>query len=387
MVSFRMYKREVVSSVDESMVASEDLVQVARLAALGEVGDARLLIARLVRRYRQSAPALSAQLAHVLERPAASVTRRAPRSSGQRSNESEDVDALPILRAWASVDSLEEPVFDLSVRRQIQAILDERSRADELARHGLEPISSAIFVGPPGVGKTETARWISQQLSIPLFSLDLTAVMSSRLGQSGANLRYALDAAKGQPSILFLDEIDSIAKRRGDNSDVGELKRLVTIMLQELDDWPSTSLLLAATNHPELVDPALWRRFGAEIEFSMPDGSLVEEAIVRFLRADAEAFRPLIPVLARLFEGVSFSDIERSVTSMRKAYALGAGTPEQVVGVIVQQGIRNLNKSDRIHLAVELSTQTALSQHQIARMTTISRDTIRKHSRQDKNEG
>jgi hypothetical protein len=95
--------------------------------------------------------------------------------------------------------------------------------------------------------------------------LDLIVVMSSYLGKTGNNLRSALDHAKANEAILLLDEIDAIAKRRSDESDVGELKRLVTVMLQEVDDWPDTDLLLAATNHPELVDPALWRRFDAEL--------------------------------------------------------------------------------------------------------------------------
>ena len=126
---------------------------------------------------------------------------------------------------------------------------------------GLSPTRSAIFVGPPGVGKTLTARWLASQLGVPLYVLDLTAVMSSLLGRSGTNLRAALDFAKRSPCVLLLDEIDAIAKRRSDDTDIGELKRLVTVILQEVDEWPATGLLLAATNHAELIDPALWRRF------------------------------------------------------------------------------------------------------------------------------
>ncbi|KAG1531821.1 hypothetical protein G6F50_016490 [Rhizopus delemar] len=91
---------------------------------------------------------------------------------------------------------------------------------------GLTPTRSAIFVGPPGVGKTLKARWLAAQLKVPLYVLDLTAVMSSLLGKSGTNLRAAIDFAKREPCVLLLDEIDAIAKRRSDDSDVGELKRL-----------------------------------------------------------------------------------------------------------------------------------------------------------------
>ena len=96
--------------------------------------------------------------------------------------------------------------------------MKERNNSELLKNQGLFPARSAIFTGPPGVGKTLAARWIAAQLGIPLYILDLTTVMSSLLGKTGANLRAVLDFAKGTPCILFLDEIDSIAKRRSDNA-------------------------------------------------------------------------------------------------------------------------------------------------------------------------
>jgi AAA+ superfamily predicted ATPase len=220
-----------------------------------------------------------------------------------------------------------------------------------------------------------------------MFSLDLTAVMSSRLGQSGANLRYALDFAKGQPSVLFLDEIDSIAKRRADQADVGELKRLVTIMLQELDDWPSTSLLLAATNHPELVDPALWRRFGLEVQFPMPAPDEITVAIRRFLGPDAKAFENYLPAIGKVFVGDSYSDIERALKRIRRSLALTLGSPTELAEALLQAEVEGLSRNEKIELAVELSANSDLSQHQVSRLTTVSRDTIRKHSKDTNTEG
>ena len=153
------------------------------------------------------------------------------------------------------------PLLSGDVEDSLGQLIAERRQSDRLQAMGLTPTRSAIFVGPPGVGKTLTARWLAAQLKVPLYVLDLTAVMSSLLGKSGTNLRAAIDFAKREPCVLLLDEIDAIAKRRSDDSDVGELKRLVTVILQEVDEWPASSVLLAATNHPELIDPALWRRF------------------------------------------------------------------------------------------------------------------------------
>ena len=377
--------------MDEMAPIEKDLVQVSRLAAEGKDDDLRLLLARLIRRYRSKSPSLSAGLSKVLESSAASPARRTSRVSVERRDSAAQPSPaegpLSILRIWPQGSVIDEPVFHSTVREQLELLLLERSRATDLRRHGLEPIGSAIFVGPPGVGKTQSAKWLASQLGLPMFSLDLTAVMSSRLGQSGANLRYALDYAKAQPSVLFLDEIDSIAKRRADQADVGELKRLVTIMLQELDDWPSTSLLLAATNHPELVDPALWRRFGLEVQFPMPAAHEIKLAVQKFLGPDEKSFDAFLPALSRVFSGDSYSDIERALKGIRRSHALKLKTPSELVEALLQSEVDGLTRNEKIELAVELSASGDMSQHQVSRLTSVSRDTIRKRSRDQVAEG
>lgn len=372
--------------MDENKKLTDDLVQISRLSLEGNTDDLRLFIARLVRRYRAQAPDLSARLLLALDESGPSAPANKPRAQARAVERKEPDEAvlpssLSVLRAWSNLERTPPPVLAEEVRSKLTAIVDERRSIERLEGVGLSPISSAIFVGPPGVGKTQSAKWLSAQLGVPLFSLDLTAVMSSRLGQSGANLRFALDFARSQPSILFLDEVDSIAKRRADQSDIGELKRLVTIMLQELDDWPASSLLLAATNHPELVDPALWRRFDSVIDFPMPAGDEIDSAIERFLDVDAPIFENYKSVLSRVYAGKSYSDIERSVLSMRKGVALETVTPAEATAELVRTEVSDMTKAERIGLARELTTSSGISQHEIARMTTLSRDTIRKHTK------
>lgn len=357
----------------------EELVQLSRLAAAGAEADSRLYVSRLARRYRSEDPVLSKDLAASLkERPLrARPERFVPGASAAAAGDG----SLAVLRTTLPEHlDLEPPVFAVELETQLRRLLLERRRATELAQHGLRAASSAVFVGPPGVGKTRSARWVAAELGLPLHSLDLTAVMSSRLGQSGVNLRSALDRAKAEPSVLFLDEIDAIAKRRDDESDVGELKRLVTIMLQELDEWPATSLLLAATNHPGIVDPALWRRFDVRVTFTVPDGQVLSSAIQRFLGGDTD-FARYAGVFSSVFVGESFSEIERSLLTMRKARLLGDGDAESIVAEVVAERARSLSRNERVHLANELIGPGKLTQRRASELVGVSRDTIRKHAK------
>lgn len=356
-----------------------DLVQVARLAGDGKGEDLRLYLARLIRRYRRQSPSIAKELESVL----AELGVRPARGRAEHRFESADSDphGVALIRPGESGNGeVDAPVLSPSVRAQFEALIAEWAAGDQLRAQGLAPASSVIMTGAPGVGKTYSARWLANRLGMPMYSLDLTAVMSSRLGQSGANLRSVLDFARKEPAVLFLDEVDSIAKRRSDESDVGELKRLVTIMLQELDDWPSTSLLIAATNHPELVDRALWRRFEVQVDFPSPGLDETSAAIKRFLDRDLDQVSQYIPVLERVLRGASISEVERRVKTLRKGLIVG-GNVTDAVGGLLQDTVSPLPRADRIALADELRVSTEMSQHQIARLTTVSRDTIRKHAR------
>ncbi|MFD2424866.1 AAA family ATPase [Ralstonia solanacearum] len=271
-------------------------------------------------------------------------------------------------------------MLSASLKRQLEAIVLERQEREKLLARGIAPTRSAILVGQPGLGKTLSARWIASRLGKPLWVLDLTAVMSSLLGKTGNNLRAALDYAKANSAILLLDEIDAIAKRRSDESDIGELKRLVTVILQEVDQWPDTGLLLAATNHPELVDPALWRRFDAVLEFSAPDVDATTEAVRRFLGQDLEELAPWVATLASGLQGKTLSDVERAVISLRRGHALHHAPIDVLVAQIIGTKIEALPQAQRLELAIQMAKDGQHSHQEISRLTGVARDTIRKHA-------
>lgn len=361
-----------------------DLAQVVRLALAEQTEDVRLFVARLVRKYREGDPELAEQMDLFLRaRPARSSAplRKAlsKPSAAHQALPVDDESRLSLLKVFNDSPGSNAPLFSGELEETLNQLIQERRQIERLASLGLAPARSAIFVGPPGVGKTLTARWLASQLGVPLYVLDLTAVMSSLLGKSGSNLRAALDFAKRSPCVLLLDEIDAIAKRRSDDTDIGELKRLVTVILQEVDEWPAQGLLLAATNHPELIDPALWRRFDLVVEFKRPEMAAVKEAIKRFLGPDYALFGRWIDILTFAFNGESFSDIERSIQRFRRALALGTASDSELVEEFIKTRALALDHKSRIELAVQLSKQTRLSQHAISDITTISRDTIRKY--------
>ncbi len=373
--------------VGECKDLEDDLANLARLAAADSCEDTRLLLAKLVRKYRQGRPELASSLDQSLKTTqtrsaGSSVLRRGVSVSDDREIllPVDGDSRLPLIRVFDDREGLAAPILPVGVGDAIRAIIHERQESERLAARGISPTRSAILVGPPGVGKTLSARWIAQSLGKPLWVLDLTAVMSSLLGKTGNNLRMALDHAKKHAAVLLLDEIDAIAKRRSDESDIGELKRLVTVMLQEVDQWPDSGLLLAATNHPELVDPALWRRFDLVVKFDAPDAKSIAVAIERFLGEDRGLFQPWIDVLAAGFQGQSLSDVERSINALRRGYTLEVAPVERLISSVLGQNQEMLSKAERLHLAIELAKAGQHTHVQISQMTGVARDTIRKHA-------
>lgn len=373
--------------MDELNDTKNDLAHLARLALSEQTEDVRLFVARMVRKYRGIDASLAENFDQLLKsKPSRSVSPYRKNSKKLHSDSHhplprDEESRLALLKAYPIENNQVSPFLSNDIKEALDQLIQERKHAKQLHAKGLIPTRSAIFLGKPGVGKTLTAHWIASQLGLPLYILDLTAVMSSLLGKTGNNLRAAIDFAKQRPSVLLLDEIDAIAKKRNDDTDVGELKRLVTVMLQEVEYWPASGLLLAATNHPEIVDTALWRRFDLVVEFGLPNIAEIKSSLASFLGPDAQTFDEWLDILAHAFIGDSYSDIERTVHRFRRALVLGKSTVSSLIEDFLKSKTLNLDRSKKIEIATQLANNSKLSQHAISDITGVSRDTIRKYAK------
>lgn len=212
-------------------------------------------------------------------------------------------------------------VFCPETESQVSRVLEEHRQRLKLAEHGLRPKFRLLLWGPPGCGKTLTAKYLAQQLGLPLGILRLSATVSLYLGETAARVQQAFDAATLSPMVLFLDEVDAIAKDRDDGNDVGELKRVVNSLLQAIDGFQDErSLLVAASNHQYLLDDAAWRRFDAIIHFPLPGPDQRAAFMARLLNGVSLSGRLTSSVKAS--DGLSFADIERSVNEAVKTMVL-----------------------------------------------------------------
>lgn len=223
-----------------------------------------------------------------------------------------DADEGNDLVYFPSVEDAVAPVFEESVRSVFDSFFKERQSMGVLAEYGFKPPRTILCQGPPGTGKTMSASWIAKELNLPLVVLDLASSISSFLGKTGSNLRRSLDYARSHPCVFLLDEFDSIAKRRDDDSEVGELKRIVNVLLKELESWPLHTVLFAATNHEKMLDPAIQRRFDVIVDIPLPDTKQRARVLENSLSQLAEKIpKCLINAVAEILKNSNCSEIER----------------------------------------------------------------------------
>jgi SpoVK/Ycf46/Vps4 family AAA+-type ATPase len=175
-------------------------------------------------------------------------------------------------------------VLDQEVTEQLRRVIREQRHASRILAHGLAPRRKLLLVGPPGTGKTMTASVLAGELGTPLFQVRLDGLITKFMGETAAKLRQIFDATDQTRGVYFFDEFDAIGSQRGLTNDVGEIRRVLNSFLQMIEHDGSHSLILAATNHPDILDTALFRRFDDVIYYSLPDAAQIASLLKSRLR-------------------------------------------------------------------------------------------------------
>lgn len=174
---------------------------------------------------------------------------------------------------------LREMVLEEGVRDRLLRVLHEQRQQQKLREHGLRPRHRILLVGPPGAGKTMTASALAGEMTLPLFSIQLDGLLTKFMGETAAKLRLVFDAIRTTRGVYLFDEFDSIGGHRAAANDIGEIRRVLNSFLQFLENDDSDSLIIAATNNPQLLDAALFRRFDDVIEYRGPTRELAAQLV------------------------------------------------------------------------------------------------------------
>ncbi|WP_221174309.1 AAA family ATPase [Luteibacter sp. 9135] len=356
-----------------SMTMSNDaLIRLVAGAMAADYTAVRRAGAVLADALQESSPETARELRSLLNRKGVAL-----RASGF-------TEALPVdaKSRFPLIEEVAPPTTPLFIDQRAGAIftsfLADVAHHDVLTKAGLSSRLSLLLSGPPGTGKSLLAGHVAAHLGRPLYVVRLDSVISSLLGDTAKNIRSIFDFVPSR-GVLFLDEIDAVAKLRDDRQEMGELKRVVNTLLQGLDSLDDRAVVIGATNHAQLLDPAVWRRFPYLITLGLPDEDVRSDLWVHFL-ADPAATPTTVRILAAISTGLSGADIQ-SVAFAARRKALLAGREVDLADVAAEVLRAGGKLVDDDAGAVRASTiQAAVdegaSQADIAKMLGVTRQAI-----------
>ncbi|OXS25335.1 MAG: ATPase [Acetobacterium sp. MES1] len=284
---------------------------------------------------------------------------------------------LELYEIIQSTERLEDVILPESQKNALVQLIEEQKNADDLKKHNIEPANRLLLCGPPGCGKTMTAYAIGQALELPIAYVRLDGLVSSYLGQTSTNLRKVFDSVRNQRIILFLDEFDAIAKKRDDSNELGELKRVVTTLLQNFDNMPSNVLLIAATNHEHLLDPAIWRRFNLTITMELPNEAQRLILLQKWMKEYAIIESLDYENLAKITEGLNGAQIKELTKSAAKKYYISkAIKTEDVIAIFIQQQTMYSGSNDDVMKLLSDMNNKGVSLRSLAKAIGVTHSTL-----------
>ena len=309
----------------------------------------------------------------------ADAVRTAPLDSDSR---------LQIVEIFPPTSISHTLVLDPFVKTQIDEFVKIVCNSHQLELNGLDIPKTLLLYGRPGCGKTTLAHYISERTNLPLVVAKLDGLVSSLLVSTAKNIRKIFEYVRDFPCILFLDEFDAIAKARDDQREIGELKRVINSLLQNIDFMPKHCVLVAATNHPELLDRAVWRRFIQKVEVSLPSRDALRELIDNLSSPFSFDFGEAVikmDTLLNLFTGFSPSDIKCLFERAKIKCILEGGNQLDIFQLLLSTfELLDEEKSEKEF--IRFLSRNGVSQRNINKLTGISLRQIKNYLKIDDNE-
>ena len=246
--------------------------------------------------------------------------------------------AGPLVADTVPSRSLSDLILSSATAEAVTELVSEQHRADLLRSYSLEPRNRVLLAGPPGNGKTTLAEALAHALNVPFLVVRYEAVIGSCLGETAQRIAQVFEHASSRHCVLFFDEFDSIGKERGDLHETGEIKRVVSSLLLQIDVLPSYVVAVAASNHPELLDRAVWRRFQIRVSLPAPTQGQIEEWFRRFEQRHGQPLGISPRSLAQRLRGLSYSEVEDFGTDVLRRIVLGQ--PDADIRRIVERRLR-----------------------------------------------
>jgi len=349
---------------------------------------------------RRTGNAISKQLALQNDHEGAKVIQAILRKRGVPLQSSGYAEALP-RDAASRLPLIEEgqwPTTPVMLNDEpsltVAQFVEEAKHIDLLSERGVSARLGLLLYGPPGTGKSLLAGHVAASLGKPFYIARLDSLISSRLGETAKNIRGVFEYVPAKKAVLFLDELDAIAKIRDDRHELGELKRVVNTVLQGLDSLTDDVVTIAATNHAHLLDPAIWRRFPYKAEFNLPDRDVRESLWLHFLYEGEEIRRDRAALLAQVSEGLNGADIEDIGLAARRRAILSGTEPafakilfavsEMRSGSARMIGGDDLDAGAKKALSGFLVKTAGISQAEIARIVGVSRQMVNRYLKEIK---
>lgn len=288
------------------MAQADKLVDLVKAAASGDQLAVRRVAEGLIEEEKSKGHRI---LAERLTKAIQTPINFASRPPGVRMNNgaNPNKDLFYEIRPERGLDTL---VLPEKIKAEVQEVIEEQHRSELLHAHNLRARNRILLAGPPGNGKTTLAEAVAHELMYPMIVIRYETLIGSYLGETSSRLKNVLDYVRTQRCVLFFDEFETLGKERGDTHETGEIKRVVSSLLLQLDEMPDYVVVIAASNHPELLDRAVWRRFQLRIELPLP----TRNQLIHFIALVGERWKVNLgyapETLAKHLLGMNFAEVE-----------------------------------------------------------------------------